>query len=59
VIKETKMANEGWWKGLGMVALTSTEPVPYWFLISQIPRQLSNPRMNFPSRWYVRRLLKS
>ena len=35
VLKETTMANERWWKGPGMVALTSTEPVPYWFLLAQ------------------------
>jgi hypothetical protein len=33
VLKETTMANERWWKGPGMVALTSTEPVPYWFYL--------------------------
>jgi hypothetical protein len=29
VLKDTTMANERWCKGPGMVALTSTEPVPY------------------------------
>jgi hypothetical protein len=33
VLKETTIANERWWKGPGMVALTSTEPVPYWFYL--------------------------
>ena len=27
------MDNERLWKGPGMVALTSTEPVPYWFYL--------------------------
>jgi hypothetical protein len=51
VLKETTMANESWSKGLGMVALTSIEPVPYWFLLAQRPKQLSDPIMNFPSYW--------
>jgi len=33
VLKETTMANERWWKGSGLVALTSTEPVPSWFYL--------------------------
>jgi hypothetical protein len=33
VLKETTIANERWWKGHRMVALTSTEPVPYWFYL--------------------------
>jgi hypothetical protein len=51
VLKETTMANERWWKGPGMVALTSTKPVPYWFLLAQRPKQLSDPGMDFPSDW--------
>jgi hypothetical protein len=51
VLKETMMANERWWKGPVMVALTSTEPVSYWFLLAQRPKQLSNPGMDFPSDW--------
>jgi hypothetical protein len=42
VLKETMMANERWWKGPRMVALTSTEPVLYWFLLAQRPKQLSD-----------------
>jgi hypothetical protein len=49
VIKETTMANEMWWKGPGMVASTSTELVPYWFLLAQKPKKLSDPGMNFLS----------
>ena len=45
------MANERWWKGPGMVVLTSTEPVPYWFLLAQIPKKLSGPGMDFLSDW--------
>jgi hypothetical protein len=59
VLKETTMANERWWKGPGMVALTSTELVLYWFLLAQRPKQLSDHGMDFPSYWYVGRLLKS
>jgi hypothetical protein len=51
VLKETTMANERWWKGPGMVALTSTEPVPYWFLLAQRSKKLSDPGMDFPSDW--------
>jgi hypothetical protein len=51
VLKETTMANERWWKGPGMVALTSTEPIPYWFLLAQRPKQLSDPGMNYPPGW--------
>jgi hypothetical protein len=51
VLKETMMANERWWKGPGMVALTSTKPVSYWFILAQKPKQLSNPGMDFPSDW--------
>jgi hypothetical protein len=43
------MANERWWKGLRMVALTSTEPVLYWFILAHKPKQLSNPEMDFSS----------
>jgi hypothetical protein len=38
VLKDTTMANERWWKGHGMVVLTSTEPIPYWFLLAQRPK---------------------
>jgi hypothetical protein len=31
--KETMMANERWWKGPGMVALTSTKTVPSWLYL--------------------------
>jgi hypothetical protein len=51
VLKETTMANERWWKGPGMVALTSIELVPYWFILSQKPKKLSDPRMDFPLDW--------
>ena len=51
VIKETTMANERWWKGPGMVALTSIELVLYWFIVAHKPKQLSDPRMDFPSDW--------
>jgi hypothetical protein len=51
VLKETTMANERWWKGPGMVALTSTEPVLYWFILAHKPKQLSNPGMDFSSDW--------
>jgi hypothetical protein len=51
VLQETTMDNEGWWKGPGMVVLNSTEPAPYWFLLSQRPRKLSDPGMNFLSGW--------
>jgi hypothetical protein len=51
VLKETTMANERWWKGPEMVALTSTEPALYWFLLAQIPKQLSDPGMDFSSDW--------
>jgi hypothetical protein len=50
VLKDTTMANERWWKGLGMVVLTSTEPIPYWFLLSQRPKQLSDPGNKLPIR---------
>ena len=33
MLNETTKANERWWKGLGMVVLNSTEPVPYWFYL--------------------------
>jgi hypothetical protein len=51
VLKETMMANEGWWKGPGMDVLTSIEPVPYCFLLAQRPRKLSDPGINFLSGW--------
>jgi hypothetical protein len=51
VLKETTMANERWWKGPGMVALTSTEPVLYWFILAHKPKQLSDPGMDFTSDW--------
>jgi hypothetical protein len=51
VIKETTMANERWWKGPGMVVLTSTRSVPYWFLLVQRSKQLSDPGMDFPLDW--------
>jgi hypothetical protein len=51
VLKETTMANERWWKGSGMVALTSTKPIPYWFLLAQRPKQLSDPGMNYLPGW--------
>jgi hypothetical protein len=51
VLKETTMANERWWKGPGMVALTSIEPVPYWFILAQKPKKLSDPGMDFPLDW--------
>jgi hypothetical protein len=51
VLKETMMANERWRKGPGMVVLTSTEPIPYWFLFAQRQKKLYDPRMDFPSEW--------
>jgi hypothetical protein len=51
VLKDTTMANERWWKGPGMVVLTSTEPIPYWFLLAQRPKQLSDPGMNYLPGW--------
>jgi hypothetical protein len=51
VLKETTIANERWWKGPGMVALTSTGPIPYWFLLAQRSKQLSDPGMDFSSNW--------
>jgi hypothetical protein len=51
VLKETTMANERWWKGPGMVALTSTGSVSYWFLLAQRLKKLSDPGMDFPSDW--------
>jgi hypothetical protein len=51
VLKETTMANERRWKGPRMVVLNSTEPVPYWFILAQKPKQLFDPRMDFPSDW--------
>jgi hypothetical protein len=53
MLKETTKANERWWKGPEMVALTSTEIVPYWFLLAQRPKQLSDPGLDFRQigRW--------
>jgi hypothetical protein len=51
LLKYTTMANERWWKGPGIVVLTSTEPVPYCFLLTQRPKQLSDPGMDFPLDW--------
>jgi hypothetical protein len=51
VLKETMMDNERWWKGPRMVALTSTEPVLYWFILAHKPKQLSDPKMDFLSDW--------
>jgi hypothetical protein len=51
VLKETTIDNERWWKGPGMVTLTSTEAISYWFLLAQRPKQLSDPRMNYPPGW--------
>ena len=51
VLKETMMANERWWKGPGMVVLTSTEPIPYWFIRAQKPKQLSDLARDFPLYW--------
>ena len=51
MLKETTIANERWWKGPGMVALTSTKLVPYWFLLAQRPKQLSDPGMDFLLDW--------
>ena len=53
MLKETTMANERWWKGPRMVALTSTETVPYWFILAQKTKQLSDPGMDFHQigRW--------
>ena len=49
VLKETTMANERWWKGPGMVALTSIGPIPYWFLLAQRSKHPSDPGMDFLS----------
>jgi hypothetical protein len=51
VLKYTTIANERWWKGPRMVVLTSTEPIPYWFLLAQRLKQLSDPGMNYPLGW--------
>ena len=51
VLKETTMANERWWKGPEMVALNSTEPVLYWFILAQKPKQLSDPGRDFLLDW--------
>ena len=51
VLKETTMANERWWKGFGMVALTSTEPVLYWFILAHKLKQLSDLGMDFLLDW--------
>jgi hypothetical protein len=51
VLEETTMDNERWWKGPRMVALTSTESVPYWFLLAQRSKKLSDPGMDFLSDW--------
>jgi hypothetical protein len=52
VLKETTMANERWWKGLGMVALTSTEPVPYWFYL------LKDQNNSLTAEWISRQIGK-
>jgi hypothetical protein len=51
VLKETTMTHERWSKGPGMVAITSTEPILYWFLLAQRPKQLSDPGMNYLPEW--------
>jgi hypothetical protein len=51
VLKETTMDNERWWKGPGIIALTSTNPVLYWFILAHKPKYLSDPGMDFPSNW--------
>ena len=35
VLRENHEFYERWWKGLGTFVLTSTKPVPYWFLLTQ------------------------
>jgi hypothetical protein len=34
-----------------MVALTSTEPIPYWSLLARRPKQLFDPGMNYSPGW--------
>jgi hypothetical protein len=51
VLKKTTMANDRWWKGPGMDALTSTEPVLYWFILAHKPKHLSDPGRDFSSDW--------
>jgi hypothetical protein len=50
VLKETTMANERWWKGPGMVALTSIEPVPCWFYL------LKDQRNSLALEWISRQI---
>jgi hypothetical protein len=50
VLKGTMIDDERWWKGLGMVALTSTEPKPYWFVHAQKPNLTLRPLNELPTR---------
>jgi hypothetical protein len=50
VLKETTMADERWWKGPGMAALTSTEPKPYWFVHARKPKLTLRPLNELPAR---------
>jgi hypothetical protein len=43
VLKETTMDNVRWWKGPGMVVLTSTEPVSYWSYLLKDQRNSLTP----------------
>jgi hypothetical protein len=50
--KETTMAEERWWKAPGMVALTSTEPIPYLvFTGPENQERLTGPEMNYSPGW--------
>jgi hypothetical protein len=50
VLKGTMMADERWWKGLGMDALTSTESKLYWFVHAQKPKLTLRPLNELPAR---------
>ena len=50
MLQETTMANERWWKGPGMVALTSTEPVLYWFYL------LKDQNNSLTPKWISRQI---
>ena len=50
MLKETMIYNERWWKGPRMVALTSTEPVPYWFYL------LKDQSNSLTSEWISRQI---
>jgi hypothetical protein len=46
------MADERWWKGPGVAALTSIEPKSYWFVHARENQSsLLDPEMNYPPGW--------